>query len=159
MEEEPIEPVKTSSAPLLISIAIASLLGAASFVFVFSNFSSFDVPSQAASEDSEKMLDDDSEMVFLPLEPLVISLGSAASGKSLRFEGYLEINPGVESEITTLMPRITDALNTYLRAIEFSDIEEPTSLLRIRLQMLKRVQLIVGSDKVRDLLVSKFLIG
>lgn len=159
MEDEPTEPVKPSSAPLLISIALASVLGAGAFAFMFSGSGVSEDKSQVSTDPSENAIADDSNTIFLPMEPLVISLGSAASGKSLRFEGYLEINPGDESEITALMPRITDTLNTYLRAIEFADIEEPTSLLRIRLQMLKRVQLIVGNDKVRDLLVSKFLIG
>ena len=50
------------------------------------------------------------------------------------------------------MPRVLDVLNTYLRAVEVRDLEEPASLARLRAQMLRRIQVVTGEGRVRDLL-------
>jgi flagellar FliL protein len=57
------------------------------------------------------------------------------------------------------MPRIQDVLNTYLRAVDVEDLEEPAALLRLRAQMLRRVQVVVGDGPVRDLLVTEFVLN
>ena len=57
------------------------------------------------------------------------------------------------------MPRILDVLNTYLRAVEVRDLEEPAALVRLRAQMLRRVQVVTGEGRVRDLLVTEFVMN
>ena len=57
------------------------------------------------------------------------------------------------------MPRVLDVLNTYLRAVEVRDLEEPSSLVKLRAQMLRRVQVVTGEGKVRDLLITEFVLG
>ena len=52
-----------------------------------------------------------------------------------------------------LMPRIQDVLNSYLRAVEVRQLEDPSALLRLRAQMLRRVQIVTGEGRVRDLLI------
>ena len=50
------------------------------------------------------------------------------------------------------MPRILDVLNSYLRAVELADLEDPSAMVRLRAQMLRRVQIVTGEGRVRDLL-------
>ena len=50
-----------------------------------------------------------------------------------------------------IMPRVTDVLNGYLRAVEVRDLEDPTALSRLRAQMLRRVQMVSGEGRVLDL--------
>ena len=57
------------------------------------------------------------------------------------------------------MPRIVDVLNTYLRAVEVRDLEEPAAMARLRAQMLRRVQVVTGEGRVRDLLVTEFVLN
>ena len=57
------------------------------------------------------------------------------------------------------MPRVLDVLNTYLRAVEVRDLEEPAALARLRAQMLRRVQVVTGEGRVRDLLVTEFVLN
>ena len=57
------------------------------------------------------------------------------------------------------MPRILDVLNTYLRAVEVRDLEQPASLARLRAQMLRRVQVVTGEGRVRDLLITEFVLN
>ena len=67
--------------------------------------------------------------------------------------------PGKAEAVVAVMPRILDVLNTYLRAVEVSDLEEPASAARLRAQMLRRVQVVTGEGLVKDLLVTEFVMN
>jgi len=98
------------------------------------------------------------DLAFVPIEPLVISYAEPGRSRHLRFRAELEV-PGAEvAEVTRVMPRVVDVLNTYLRALRLSDIEQSAALLRLRAQMLRRVQAVVGEGRVNDLLVMEFVL-
>lgn len=99
------------------------------------------------------------DIAFVPIEPLLISLGPGANARHLRFKGQLETSPKYVSEVETLMPRIVDVLNSYLRAVAETDLEKPSALVRLRAQMLRRVQIVTGSGRVNDLLVMEFVLN
>ena len=52
-----------------------------------------------------------------------------------------------------------DVLNSYLRALDFEEIERTSALIKLRSQMLRRIQLVVGEGRVRDLLVTEFVLN
>ena len=56
------------------------------------------------------------------------------------------------------MPDGSDA-NSYLRALELRDLEDPSALTRLRAQMLRRVQVVAGPERVNDLLVMEFVLN
>lgn len=99
------------------------------------------------------------EVAFVPLDPIMISLPPGASARHLRFAGQLEVEPHLASEVVTLMPRILDVLNTYLRAVDVRDLEQPASIARLRAQMLRRIQVVTGEGRVRDILVTEFILN
>jgi len=99
------------------------------------------------------------DVAFVAMDPIAISLGPGARARMLRFTGQLEVAPGSAAEVAGLMPRVLDVLNTYLRAVEVRDLEEPAALVRLRAQMLRRVQVVTGEGKVRDLLITEFVLG
>lgn len=99
------------------------------------------------------------DIAFVPLDSLVISLANSAHSKHLLFTAELEVEKGAVDEVTALMPRIMDVLNGYLRAVKVEDIEEPTSLIRLRAHMLRRVRAVTGGGRVRDLLVTEFVLN
>jgi flagellar FliL protein len=99
------------------------------------------------------------EFAFVPIEPMVLSLGPAAENRHLRFTAELEVVPEARAEVTMLLPRVRDVLNGYLRAVEVSEIESPSALVRLRAHMLRRVQIVTGENKVRDLLISEFVLN
>lgn len=161
MADEELPKKQRSLVPIFASLAIASLTGAILFGLVYSGTILSKTTSHDEMEVEEETVATEHlpPVSFLPIEPLLITLGAAANGRQLRFEGYLEVKPGHIDEIEQLMPRIMDVLNTYLRAVDYTDVSEPSSLLKLRLQMLKRVQIVVGEGKVNDLLVSKFVLS
>jgi flagellar protein FliL len=89
----------------------------------------------------------------------VISLGAASRNSHLRFTAQLEVQSGAVADVTLLLPRIMDVLNGYLRAIDVAEIEDPGALVKMRAQMLRRVQIVSGENRVRDLLVTEFVLN
>ncbi len=99
------------------------------------------------------------ELAFVPLDPIMISLSPGASARHLRFSAQLEVEPGMAAEVAAMSPRIVDTLNAYLRAVDARDLENPAALQRLRAQMLRRVQVVAGPGRVRDLLVAEFILN
>lgn len=122
-----------------------------------------DKAAHGAAEQGElghgKTTDAAGDMVFVPLDPIVVSLPPGASARLLRFTGQLEVAPGDTATVATMMPRILDVLNTFLRAVEPSDLENPAALAPLRAQMLRRIQVVTGEGKVRDLLITEFVLN
>lgn len=98
-------------------------------------------------------------IAFVPIEPLVISLGTAADARHLRFRGQIEAPVAHAAEVEAMMPRIVDVLNSYLRAVQLSDLERPAALVEIRTHMLRRIQIVMGKGRVNDLLVMEFVLN
>jgi len=113
-------------------------------------------PEMVAKSESGSAMHED--IGFVALDPLTISLGQN-SGLNLRFRAQLEIREQNREEVEKLLPRVVDVLNSYLRAIDVEDIEGTASLVRLRAQMLRRVQVVTGIDRVQDLLVMEFVVN
>lgn len=96
---------------------------------------------------------------FVPLDPVVVSLPPGASARLLRFSGQLEVAPEDSAAVAAMMPRVLDVLNTFLRAVEPSDLENPAALAPLRAQMLRRIQVVTGEGKVHDLLITEFVLN
>lgn len=164
MSEEAETPKKGKKG-LVFGVLGALVLGAAAFFVTYSGiFPSTDYGSKAAEGSLSAPVEDgrgdvEANVTFVALDPLTISLGKFASSRHLRFQGYLEVEPAVAVEVERLSPRILDVLNTYLRAISESELEDPVSMNRLRAQMLRRVQVVVGEENVRDLLITEFVLN
>ena len=98
-------------------------------------------------------------IAFVPLDPIVVSLPRSEFGSLLRFSAQLEVKPAYQSEIEALKPRVVDVLNGYLRAVKPDDLADPNALARLRAQMLRRVQIVVGEGRVNDVLIMEFVVN
>ena len=98
-------------------------------------------------------------VAFVPLDPIIIAVRSEGRAAHLRFKAELEVQPGRQEEVSVLMPRILDVLNTYLRAVDVGEMERPSALLSLRAQMLRRIQIVTGEGRVKDLLVTEFVVN
>ena len=78
-------------------------------------------------------------IAFVPLDPLVISLGSDRESRHLKFTAQLEVNAAYADDVTHLKPRILDVLNGYLRALDVAEFDDSTALVRMRAQLLRRM--------------------
>jgi flagellar protein FliL len=164
--EEPVDgaqdeaPKKKGKTGLIIGLVLALALGGGGFFAVYSGLILGHGDALASSEAAgEEALDVLPPVSFVPLEPLVISLGTGVRSRHLRFRGELEVVPGAQDDVTKLTPRVMDVLNSYLRAVDVSALEAPASLITLRAQMLRRIQLVTGEGRVRDLLIMEFVLN
>ena len=146
---------KKSKLPLLVGGLLALLLGGGGFYATFSGMI-FAAVEPHTNETEVSALPD---IAFVPMEPLVISLGAASQSMHLRFTAQLEVAAAYSADVTLLQPRILDVLNSYLRAVEVAELEDPSALVRIRAQMLRRIQIVTGEGRVRDLLITEFVMN
>lgn len=96
---------------------------------------------------------------FVEVPTVVVNLPRSSGHTLLRFTMKLEVAPGAAAEVSALEPRILDVLNTYLRAIDPDDFNQPQSLNMIRGHILARMQIVAGSDRVNDVLVQEFVLN
>jgi flagellar FliL protein len=149
-------PKKRSKKPLLIGLVLALVLGGGGFYATFSGMILGGGEEHATEEHVPGPL---TGVAFVPLETIVISLAPDSGSKHLRFTAQLEVVESATADVTTLTPRILDVINSYLRAIDTASIEDPQAMARLRAQMLRRIQVVTGEGRVRDLLITEFVLN
>ncbi len=166
------EPAKPSKLPLIIGLVLG-LVGAGGGYFAVSAgllpFGNAASPAEEAHPAAESHAEDGDthsgppeplpEIAYVPIEPIVVSLLKGSHVKHLRFRAQLEVAAAHQTDVETILPRVTDVLNGYLRALEVRDLEDPLALTRLRAQMLRRIQIVTGKGRVRDLLIMDFVLN
>lgn len=164
---------KRSKKPLILGAVLALVLGGAGFFVMYSGLIMGGDDKADPAHAAEGAHGGDAahggeaaggesglaSVAFVAIDPLIITLGPESQGRHLRFKAQLEVTPLHQPEVTLLMPRVLDVLNSYLRAVEVAELEDPTTLITLRAQMLRRVQLVTGQDRVRDLLITEFVLN
>lgn len=151
------EPKKKSKLPLMIGLVLALAGGGGGFFAVYSGmlFGAESHEKEAKTEALEQLPD----IAFVEVDPLTVSLLDNGRDRFLRFRAQLETSGQYQADVEKLLPRITDVLNSYLRAVELDDLKNASALVRLRGQMLRRVQLVVGDGRVNDLLIMEFVLN
>ncbi len=167
-------PRKRSRMPLLLGLLGAILFGGGGFAAAYSGLlplgggdsqadhgggtQGAEPGAHGATNDhaAEPVLGD---IAFVPVEPVIINVGRGGANRHLKFRSELEVQAGAQAQVGALMPRIVDVINGYLRAVEIDQLEEPAALIRLRAQLLRRIQLVAGESRVRDLLVMEFVLN
>lgn len=147
---------KASRRPLFLGLGLAVLLGAGGFYATWSGLVLGQGGAGSAGTDLPGPL---TGIAFVPLETMVVSLSPGAGSRHLRFSAQVEVAAEAAQDVELLKPRIADVMNSYLRAIETAEIEDPRAMARIRAQMLRRIQIVTGTGRVRDLLITEFVLN
>ena len=151
--EEP--PKKKGKLLLILGLLGAILGGGGGFFATYSELLFASEKGHAESHPMEPLPD----VAFVAVPPIVVNLGPDSSGRHLRVGAQLEVPSAHKAEVETILPRVLDVLNNYLRAVEIRMIEDPASLPKIKAQMLRRIVIAVGDGRVRDLLISEFVVN
>lgn len=99
------------------------------------------------------------DVAFVAIPTMIVTLPPGAQNDHLRFTALIEVPSKYQGDVEFLMPRIQDVLNGYLRALTAEDIEGPGALFKIRLQMFRRIVVVVGLGKANSLLVTEFILN
>jgi len=148
-------PKRRSKVPLMIGVLLALLLGCGGFYATWSGLILGGHVQTEGDTDPNPL----QGIAFVPLDTMVVSLGPDSGSRHLRFTAQVEVVDAAVADVTLLEPRILDVLNSYLRAIDAALIEDPQGMALLRAQMLRRVQIVTGEGRVRDLLVTEFVIN
>lgn len=152
------DPPKKSKMPLILGIVLALVGGGGGFYATWSGMILGGDDGKKAEIKKEEIKDPFGDIAFVAVEPMIISVNAVPEPRLLRFRAQLEVPKGYQEDVTLLLPRVVDVLNSYLRALEVSDLEDQTALTRLRAQMLRRVQVVTGQDRVNDFLIMEFVL-
>ena len=158
-EEAPeADPQKKSKMPLIIGLVLALAGGGGGFYATWSGLILGGGGDSHAETEKEEITDPFADIAFVEIEPMVISVDAQPERRLLRFRAQLEVPKSYQDDVTKLLPRVVDVLNSYLRALEVADLEDQAALTRLRAQMLRRVQVVTGQDRVNDFLIMEFVL-
>lgn len=149
-------PIKGALTTLASALTLGGVAAGAAFVITPAAGKCVAPPTPDGSPSHVRI--DPKDVAYVNLEPLVISLGPNARSKYLKISISLETSKNHENSLNMLSPRIRDVLNTYLRAVEESDLQRPASMTRLRAQMLRRLQLVAPQGSVSDILITDFVL-
>ncbi len=154
-------PKKSGKKGLLVGLILAIAGGAGGYFVTASGLFPIGVGEKA--KDTEAKGDEISvtalpDVKFVDLPPVILSVRTDDS-RHLKFHAQLEVNAGHAAEVEKMQPRIMDVLNSYLRAVELTDLEDSLALMRIRGHLLRRIEIVVGEGRVRDVLVMEFVLN
>ncbi|SLN63626.1 flagellar basal body-associated protein FliL [Falsiruegeria litorea R37] len=155
---------KGGKLPLIIGLVLGLVGAGAGFYATTSGL----IPIGSKSEEhAEKAQADDTgehpaalpDIEYVDLTPIMITLSGGETIHQLRFHAQLEVESKYHADVEKIRPRVLDVLNGYLRALELSDLRDPLALTRLRGQMLRRIGIVAGKGRVRDLLVIEFVLN
>ena len=101
-----------------------------------------------------------SKAVFYDLPEMLVNLNSSGRKKSyLKISISLELTNEVDrDEIATLLPRVVDNFQVYLRELRIEDLRGSAGLQRLREELLIRVNTAAQPIQVRDVLFKEMLV-
>ncbi|MDJ0993268.1 MAG: flagellar basal body-associated FliL family protein [Dinoroseobacter sp.] len=152
-------PKKKKGSVLFLSIVLLLGVGAAAGGYFAASKNLVPIPKFFAQGPGTEPAGTADDVAFVPLTPLIISLKQDAKNSYLRFSAQLEVFAPYEDEVARMQPRFLDVLNGYLQALEAKDIEHPDAFMRMRVQALRRMQVVAGRGRVRDLLITEFVLN
>lgn len=144
---------KRRALPLVLGLVGAVLAGGGAFYAVYTGM--ILTPSTPGTRPAPVPTD----FAHIPVENITITLTPGSGARFLRFSGQIEVAERSRVDMERLQPRFLDLINTYLRAVEVSDLAEPVAIIRLRAQILRRLQVLAGDGHVRDFLITEFVLN
>ena len=114
-------------------------------------------PAAASSEEKPKEV---AAAVFYDLPEILVNLNTSGRKQNfLKIRISLELESALDvTKIEAVMPRIIDNFQVYLRELRVEDLQGSAGMLRLREELLTRVNAAVKPAKVNDVLFKEMLI-
>jgi flagellar protein FliL len=98
--------------------------------------------------------------VFVELPEMMVTLPNDGRARQLRIHISLELAKKADGTTpAVLSPRVSDALLTYLRTLREGDLEGAIALDRLRADLFRRLDLLLGPGVLRDVLVTGLVVA
>lgn len=101
-----------------------------------------------------------SDAVFYDLQEMLVNINTGGRKPVyLKIRVSLELDNGSDiARVETMMPRIVDNFQVYLRELRIEDLKGSAGMYRLREELLKRVNVAVAPAKVNDVLFKEMLV-
>ena len=144
----------------LLIIAAAGLLlvlggGAGLYFFVFS------APKQDKLASNEAAMPvTPPQVAFYDVPDIIVNIQSAdGSPAYLKLSTSLELETADEKPgMTALMPRVVDQFQGYLRELRIDDLKGSAGVLRLKEELLRRINVAAAPYRVRDVLLKEMIV-
>jgi flagellar protein FliL len=99
--------------------------------------------------------------VFIDLPEMALTLLNSGHPRQMRIKLSVELAPGASQQQASeaLSPRVYDALLTYLRTLQDGEIDGGLGLDRLRADLYRRLELVVGPGVLRDVLITSLVMA
>jgi flagellar FliL protein len=151
---------------ILILVPLLLIVGAAAGAY-FTGFADpllkmfhKDKSAAPAEEATTKPGQPEPAAVFYDLPEILVNLNSSGRKQNfLKIRISLELESALDvTKIESVMPRIIDNFQVYLRELRLEDLQGSAGLLRLREELLARVNSSVKPAKVNDVLFKEMLV-
>ena len=97
---------------------------------------------------------------FFDVPDIVVNIQSADSTPAyLKLSVSLELDgPEARAAIEPVMPRVVDQFQTYLRELRVDDVRGSMGVMRLKEELLRRVNLAAAPTPVRDVLLKEMIV-
>ncbi|NWH08234.1 MAG: flagellar basal body-associated FliL family protein [Alphaproteobacteria bacterium] len=97
---------------------------------------------------------------FFDLPEILVNLNSTADRPTfLKLSVALELkNPEAGATIESLMPRVIDNFQIYLRELRLEDLQGSAGMFRLKEELVRRVNLAIAPAEVKDVLFKEMII-
>ena len=97
--------------------------------------------------------------VFYDLQEILVNLNSGGRKSTfLKIRLSLELQKADIPKVESIMPRIVDNFQTYLRELRIDDLKGSAGMYRLREELLIRVSAAAAPTKIKDVLFKEMLV-
>ncbi len=98
--------------------------------------------------------------VFFEVPDLVVTIGTGERRATfLKLRVKLDLAKAQDvAQINAVLPRVIDVFQVYLRELRYDDLQGSPGAQRLRIELLRRVNLVVAPAIVKDVLLTELLI-
>lgn len=135
-------------------------IGGGLYFFMFSGHGADKAGTKVASADAPQIPLVPPQVTFMDMPDIVVNIQTAdGSPAYLKLSVSLELQAASEKAgMTTLMPRVVDQFQGYLRELRVDDLRGSAGVMRIKEELIRRVNAAAAPYGVRDVLLKEMII-
>ena len=143
----------------ILMIAVPALLlvfgggGAGAYFFLFKGEAAHEAKAEEVPLTPPKVAFSDMQDILVNIQSNDGTPAYLKLGVSLELE-----NDEQKAALEPLMPRITDQFQAYLRELRLDDLKGSAGVLRLKEELLRRVNVAAAPYKVRDVLLKEMIV-
>ncbi len=144
----------------LLMLGGASLVSSFGLVYLLTPPPAAEVAACEPAESTETVIEAAAkpDQTYVELKEMLITVGSAPATRYLKMNISIITDVEGAGAVQSAEPMLLDAFNTYLRSVEMKDFEDPGFYPRMREQLTRRAELVLGSGVSNGVLITEFLL-